>query len=303
MNGKQKWRSLETKVFWSRNSNSPTSKRKCLSRVSPPALRMSVSKPMWGDFLFLQQGETRTAAARYLQRIYRTRSPLTPWSSGIWHRHGLLHGTHHASSSRTTTVPPPNSDDLRWFTEEVQPHEKILRGYLHSSFPALRDVDDVVQESLLRIWRARLRTPINSAKAFLFQVARHLAIDELRTARRQPTESLRDFSLQSVLCHDSDAAEALSRAEKVEVVAGVLIHLPARCREIFILRKLQQVSQREIAARLGISERTVESQITRGMKLCEAHLRRKGIHSFTCNERSQPSNPSGAAAPRFPASR
>jgi RNA polymerase sigma factor (sigma-70 family) len=57
--------------------------------------------------------------------------------------------------------------------------------------------------------------------------------------------------------------------------------LPDRCREIFILRKLKQVPQKEIASRLGISERTVESQVTRGMKLCEAFFRHRRVHSFT----------------------
>ncbi len=41
----------------------------------------------------------------------------------------------------------------RWLTEEVQPHERALRGYLHSQFPSL-DADDVVQESYLKLLKA-----------------------------------------------------------------------------------------------------------------------------------------------------
>jgi RNA polymerase sigma factor (sigma-70 family) len=47
-----------------------------------------------------------------------------------------------------------------WFAEEVHTHDSQLKSYLRSSFPALRDVDDVVQESYLRIWRRQLVRPI-----------------------------------------------------------------------------------------------------------------------------------------------
>lgn len=68
----------------------------------------------------------------------------------------------------------PQSDSTKWFTEEVQPHEPVLRSYLRGAFPAVRDLDDVVQESYLRLWRARTEEPIRSAKAFLFTAARRI---------------------------------------------------------------------------------------------------------------------------------
>jgi DNA-directed RNA polymerase specialized sigma24 family protein len=66
---------------------------------------------------------------------------------------------------------PPDSDNARWFAEEVLPHDRALRGYLRGSFPAVRDVEDVVQESYLRIWRTRAAQPIRSARGFLFRIA------------------------------------------------------------------------------------------------------------------------------------
>ena len=74
-------------------------------------------------------------------------------------------------------------DRARWFTEQVQPHDANLRGYLRGSFPAMDEVDDVVQESYLRLWKARAVQPIKSGKAFLFRVARNLALDLLRRRR------------------------------------------------------------------------------------------------------------------------
>ncbi len=172
-------------------------------------------------------------------------------------------------------------EQTRWFRDEVHPHDAALRAYLRGSFPKVRDVEDVVQESYLRIWKARMVRPITSTKSFLFQIARHFAIDGVRRAQTARTESLGDLSVLPVLVEAPDALEALSHTEKVEFLVEALAGLPARCREIMILRKFQHVPQREIAARLGISERTVESQVTRGMKLIEERLRARGLRGFS----------------------
>ncbi len=184
------------------------------------------------------------------------------------------------SSSAAETTPTVESDDARWFAAEVHPHESQLRSYLHGRFPAVRDVDDVVQESYLRIWRARAGRPIASAKAFLFTIARHLALDAVQRKRTAPEVTLGDLAALAVLEDKPDAAEALSYHEKVCLLADVLAALPDRCREVVVLRKLKCLSQKEAAAQLGLSERTVENQLARGMKRCEQILRRQGVHSL-----------------------
>lgn len=178
----------------------------------------------------------------------------------------------------------PSTDQARWFADEVFAHDTQLKAYLRGSFPAVRDVDDVVQESYFRIWRAKMVHPIASAKAFLFQVARRLAIDAVRATEATPVDRSRDLSDLPLIEDAPSAGDALCYQEKVALVASALRQLPSRCREIFILRKFKQVPQRDIAAQLGISERTVESQVTRGMKLMEAYLRKRGVNGFIRDE-------------------
>ena len=175
-----------------------------------------------------------------------------------------------------------DENHAQWFTDEVQQHEPALRGYLRHAFPTL-DVDDVVQESYLRIWRARLARPIRSTKAFLFQVARHLAVDGLRKASA-PVMALRDLSELTVLDDKPDAADELDYHERISVLSDALAALPNRCREVVYLRKFRALPQKEVAAKLGISVRTVESQFARGMHLCEVHLRRRGVTGFCRDE-------------------
>ena len=171
--------------------------------------------------------------------------------------------------------PAPDSDHGRWFEHEVQAHDAQLKSYLRGSFPTVRDVDDVVQESYLRVWKARAAHPIASAKAFLFTVARRLALDLVRSQRRSPIVAVTDLSRLFVLDDARDAGAAAATAEEIELLVEAVDALPARCREIFILRKLQGVPQKDIAARLGLSEQTVQVQASRGMRRCAEFFRRR----------------------------
>lgn len=174
----------------------------------------------------------------------------------------------------------PQSKQAQWFSEEVQPHEPSLRAYLHASFPSVHsEIDDVVQTSYLRIWRKRAEEPIQSAKAFLFTIARHLAVDLVRRAKRSPIEAVGDLASLDVIDDKVSIADAVSHAERVRLLVAAIDALPPRCREVMVLRKLKFLPQREVAARLGISEAGVEIQLTRGIVRCRDYLGRRGVSS------------------------
>lgn len=167
-------------------------------------------------------------------------------------------------------VEPPGE---RWFAEEVHSHDSALKAYVRGSFPSIRDVDDVVQESYLRIWRTRATRRIESAKGFLFTVARRVALDILRHERRSPFVAVTDLERLFVLDMKPDAAEAAATSQEIDLLVAAVNSLPARCREIFILRRLKGVSQKEIAFRLGLSEQTVQVQTARGLRKVETYVR------------------------------
>lgn len=174
-----------------------------------------------------------------------------------------------------TPEPAPVADQTRWFAEEVHRHDASLKAYLRGAFPAVNDVEDVVQESYLRVWKTRTATPISSARAFLFTVARHLALDWLRRERRSPITPVKELGELFALDHAPDAREAASKAQDAEFLVDAIESLPPRCREIFILYHVEGLAQREIATRLGLSENTVAVQSTRGLQRCEEFVRRR----------------------------
>ncbi len=168
----------------------------------------------------------------------------------------------------------------RWFTQEVHPHDGQLKAYLRSTFPAVRDVDDVVQESYLRIWKARAARPIQSAKAFLFKVARHLALDTVRRNQASPFDPGYDFDLSRVLDTAPDAAQALLDQDLFNHVVDALLTLPSHHREVLVLHKLKGLSHREVAAQLKITERTAQKYSSLGLTRCAEYLRSQGITGF-----------------------
>lgn len=179
-------------------------------------------------------------------------------------------------STPSTPESSPVPNQARWFTEEVYPHDGQLKAYLRGSFPSVRDVDDVVQESYLRVWKARAVRPILSAKAFLFKVARHIALDSVQRGKVSLEEHGGNLAALALTPSGSGLAESLEAEERVHLLAAALITLPPRCRDIVMLRKLRGIPRKEVADRLGISEKTVDEQLARGVKRLEHYVRLHG---------------------------
>ena len=173
-------------------------------------------------------------------------------------------------------MPSPDSEFFRWFAEEVQPHEAALRSWLRGRFPGLQDVDDVVQETYARLLRARETGSIACPRAFLFVTARNLALNQIRHQCHERPEGADEVAVASVPDDAVAIPDSVASAEDLRLLIQAIAALPDRCRQIVTLRKIYGLSQKEAAARLGISEHTVESQGSIGLHKCIAYFRRHG---------------------------
>lgn len=165
-------------------------------------------------------------------------------------------------------VPPTDPETARWFAEHLQVHEPMLRAWLHSRFPQISDFDDIIQESYSRVLVARSRRPLLAPKAFFFATARNLACDHFRKMSVIQPNVLREFDELSVLDETVDIPETIARNQEIELMTQAIQALPDRCRQVLTLRNVYGLSHKEIAEQLGLSIRTVETQVTVGIKRC-----------------------------------
>lgn len=159
---------------------------------------------------------------------------------------------------------PRETEEQRWFLDEILPHEPMLRAWLAGRYDLAGELDDIVQESYLRVLRARSRGPIFAGKAFLFTTARNLAISRFRRhpAPAEPVDP-------ATLADERPAApQQLAHQQELTLLAQAIEALPERCRAVFTLRKLEGLSQREIARHLGVAEHTVEAHVRLGTRRC-----------------------------------
>jgi len=182
--------------------------------------------------------------------------------------------TPEASSAPCTL---PTAEHFHWFRDEIYAYDRQLKSYIHNGFPNVRDVDDVVQESYFRVWRRNLVKPVASAKAFLFAIARNIAIDVIRHERRSPIVQVMDLTSLDVYIDSPNNVEAACCLEETKILLAAIERLSPRTREVYLLRKFQDISQKEIATKLRISPKTVEAHIGRANKLCEKFLRDHGV--------------------------
>jgi RNA polymerase sigma-70 factor (ECF subfamily) len=178
------------------------------------------------------------------------------------------------ADTRSAYMPPP-TESARWFAVQLLPHEPMLRAWLASRFPGFAEIDDIIQDAYVQVLAARARgADLRSPKAFLFATARHRAIDLLRLRATHRTESLAETDALNVLDDADGIPESVARHQELELLTQAIQSLPKRCRQVLTLRRLYGLSQREIAARLGISENTVEHQVTIGVRKCTEFLAR-----------------------------
>jgi RNA polymerase sigma factor (sigma-70 family) len=155
----------------------------------------------------------------------------------------------------------------QWFMREVLPLEPMLTRFLQRNWRHEADIGDLRQEAYARVYEAAQRERPLLVKPFLFQITRNLMIDRLRRQSVVSLESMTDFEWLNV-SDDKPSSEAYVAArQELRLLQAALDALPPRCRQVVLMRKVEGLSQKEVAKRMGIAIETVENQVAKGMRL------------------------------------
>jgi RNA polymerase sigma factor (sigma-70 family) len=179
------------------------------------------------------------------------------------------------------------SELLRAFLENERGIKRFLSKFLMRS----QDVDDIAQETFLRAFAAGAKNDVLAPRAFLYRVAKNLALNERARAVNAITDSLEDSTnADSVGVKDQPTGEEIVHSQqKMALFAEAVSLLPPQCRRVFLLRKVHGLSQTDIARRLGISAGTVEKHISVGLLRCREHLRLRGYDELSDSGGPRPS--------------
>lgn len=175
------------------------------------------------------------------------------------------------------TATPANRPDheqrrqrARWLASEILPHERSLRSWLGWRASSV-DPDDIVQEAYAVLASLPSVDHIRRPKNYLFQTARSIVLQQ---ARRDRIVSFQVFgATQDPVAQDASPEAASVLRDELRKADQLLAKMPDRVREAFLLRRVEGLSQREIAARMAVSENTVEKHIGKALKLLMQSLR------------------------------
>ena len=157
-------------------------------------------------------------------------------------------------------------------------HEGLLRSVVLKICRRREDADDLVQETFLRAFAAETDTNIKNPKAFLVTVATNLALSHISKKSATETDYLEDMGLSEAIEDSGQAAgdEVMESRQKLLVFVRAVSTLPPRCKQVFLMRKLEGLKLKQIATRLNLSVSVVEKHVAVGLIKCSQFMREEG---------------------------
>ncbi len=152
-----------------------------------------------------------------------------------------------------------------WFVREVLPLEAMLMHFLQKNWRNRSDLEDFRQDVYEHVLEAAEVEIPDRAKPFVFTIARNLLISHLRKANIVPIEVVADLDVLGIAADEPGPDRNLFARDLLRRLQAALDHLPPRCREAVVLKRIEGLSQREIAQRMGITEKVVGNYVAEGM--------------------------------------
>jgi RNA polymerase sigma factor (sigma-70 family) len=152
-------------------------------------------------------------------------------------------------------------------------HQNELHAYLTRR---LRDRDlasDLAQDIFIRLAERGPQRAVADDRSYLYRTARNLAIDHVRRVNRRRTDVTEHDDLADIPDHLPNAEEVMDTRERLDRLRPVIQELPERTRQVFVLHRIEELTYGEVAARLGISESSVQKHLAKALQYVVQRLR------------------------------
>lgn len=146
-----------------------------------------------------------------------------------------------------------------------------LRRYLRRLLGNETEAQDVAHDAYIRVYPSIRNSQADKPEALLYVTARRLAINKIK--RRENSPFVREeLHLDLTAAQGPGVAQQVIAKQELEMLERAIASLPPGCRSVLLLRKVELLSHKEIAERLGIAISTVEKQHARALRLLKAAL-------------------------------
>lgn len=162
-----------------------------------------------------------------------------------------------------------------WSVDELsRRYHAVLLRYFGRRGIDLADAQDLAQELFERLSRPEVRERVGRVEGYLFSIAANLAVEYFRYRQVRRATPISDIGTLVQRDAEFSPERLFESRQELELVVAALNALPERMRHIFVLARLENLTHSEIAARLGISKRLVQYEVTMATA-CLADQRRR----------------------------
>lgn len=163
-----------------------------------------------------------------------------------------------------------------WLARHVLPHEPALRAWLQRRRVPGLEIDDIVQETYTRLSVLESVAEIRDPKTYMFQAAQSIIVSHVRRSRIVPILAVGSLEALDIISETPSAETQASDHQQLQRLAEAIAALPGKIRDVFVLRRIHDLPQRQVAQQLGLSESTVEKHLSKGLTLMAKLFDRSG---------------------------
>jgi RNA polymerase sigma-70 factor (ECF subfamily) len=166
-----------------------------------------------------------------------------------------------------------------WIEQHILPYERDVRTWLKCKRFCSVEIDDVIQEMYAKISALPSYDHIRDPHRYALAVAQSIVHSSMRRNRLTTITPVEDIEAIESPSDDPSPEDIAAAREELRQVEQILASMPQRTRDVFVLRRIRGLSQRETANNLQIAEKTVEKHLARAVILLMERFKREGKES------------------------
>lgn len=183
-----------------------------------------------------------------------------------------------------------SNERTRWLAKNVLPHERSIRAWLSHRRVQELDIDDIIQEMYAKIGSIKDLEQIHTPKSYAYQVAHSILLSHARRSQIVTIVSEGNLEDLGIASGEASPEDVLAFKDEIKAVWSVIDAFPPRTREVFRMRRIEGLSQKEAAERLNVSEKAIEKHMTNAVYLLVKQFGRGGKTALRTSKTRQDGN-------------